>query len=769
MSKVNCPNLSSEPQEVSFDAQRRRIRPSHPVLLAVLLAGLLNCLPGCAKQAPEEKFRESMSKAEEFIKAEKWDEARISLMKAIEAKGDDANSHYQLAEIFMRQKKIGPAIDQYETSLNLDPNFRDARLKIAAIKLGGNQIEGSESDVQKLLELNPDDSEALMLKAAIAKIKNRLPEARQILEQLIEKNPDNNLALAALGDVSIAEGKVQAAEDLFNRSLKIDPKNAAVRLALADLYIKQNRLDESQGIIESLIDKDPSNTTLRFFLGEFLLARGSGEKATEQYREILKSDPRRHDARDRLYDLYLLNREVPKAKELTADLEKLEPTQPGTSYFKGRDLEVDGNIQEALTTYLKAIIGLPGFAPLFRHTGVIELSIGKAQEGVEHLNQAVSINGADVGARIALARHYFVNKDFAQAKEHANAVLKLFPRQIGANIIRADIALLEGETELAETVYKALADTLPNNPIGYFKLAALEETKKNAPKALEFYKKGLSFDQDIMVPGQRFAQILSLSEGVESAERTLLTLRDNSKNHRAEYNTIIGSTILTFSRGRPTAIASARKYLSEAITEQPDLLPAYFSLAQMDAIEGKLADSEQNYRKILERQPQHVPSRMLLAMSLEMRGQKDDAMSEYRRILEVSPNFAAAANNLAWLIASTGKGSLDEALDLAIKAKQKLPQVSSVADTLGWIYFKRDTPKAALPILEEAVELERKNAPEGPSGGGKLVNSEILYHLAVVQSVLGLKDEAKKTASEALRHGGENLPFYAELRKIVEG
>lgn len=721
----------------------------------------------CGKEAPEVRFKRSMDQANEFIKAEKWEEARISLLNAIEAKGDDANSHYQLAESFMRLKKIGPAIDQYETALNLQPTLRDARIKIAAIKLGGNSIEAAESDIQKLLEQDPEDSEALMLKASVSKIKNRLPEAVTILEKLVAKNPANNLALAALGDVNLAMGKAQIAEDLFNRSLAIDPKNSAVRLALADLYIKQNRLDEAQGIIETLISKDPTNTTLRFYLGEFLLARGSAEKATEQYRELLKADPKRHEARDRLYDLLILKRENDKARELTAELVKLEPSQPGTVYFQARDIELDGKIAEALTLYLKAIEGLPSFAPLFRHAGIIELALGKTQEGVEHLNQAVSINGTDVGSRIALARNFFLNRDFAQAKEHVNQVLKNFPRQIGANIIRADIALIEKDLTLAETVYKALAETLPDNPIGFFKLGALEESRQNTAAAIENYKKGLKFDQDVLMPIQRVAQLMLVSEGLDKTVASLTELRDQSARNKAEYNVILGSILISPARGKPELAKKAREYLKLAVEEKPDLLPAYFSLAQLDAAEGKYQDSENSYKKILEKQPSHIPSRMLVAMSYEMRGEKDLAMEEYRKIMDLNPNFAAAANNLAWLIAVTGKGTLDEALNFALKAKEKLPQVAAVADTLGYIYLKRDTPKAALAILEEAVELDRKNAPEGP-GGIKLINPEILYHLATAQNALEMKTEAKKTALEALKLSGEKAPFYNELKKLAE-
>jgi len=736
------------------------------ILLSILLSlGIVAC---GKKETPEERFQSSVTRAEEFVKAEKWDEARISLMNAIEAKGDNPKSHYDLAEVFMRLKKIGPAIDQYETTLNLDPDFRDARLKIAAIKLGGNQIEAAESDVQKLLDKNPEDLEALLLQGAIAKIKNKLPLAKEILAKVLAKDPNNNLAFAALGDVTLAEGKIQEAEELFNKSLAIEPNNASVRLALADLYVKQNRLDDAQGIIQSLLDKDPKNSSLRFYLGEFLLARGSGEKATEQYRELLKVDAKRHDARDRLYDLLVLKKEFANAKALTAELAAIEPNEPGTLFFKGRDLEVDGKFQDAYSLYLKAVEGLPGFAPLFRHTGMMELNLGKIQEAVEHLNQAVAINPADVGSRLALARHYFVTRDFALAKEHSGAVLKLFPRQIGANLIRADISLIEGDTVTAEAIYKALEQAMPDNPISYFKLAALEETKKNAPAAIAYYEKGLSFDRDVLVPAQRVAQLSAGTLGVDKALEKLKALRDKSNNNKPDYDVLIGTMLMMASKKDPAKLKEAREYLTSAVERKPDLLSGYFTLAQLDAVEGKAAEAESNYQRILAKQPKHVPSRMLLAMSLEARGALDQALAEYRKILEVSPGFGAALNNIAWIIVSSGKGTLDEALEAALKAKEKMPTVASVADTLGWIYFKKDAAKAALPVLEEAVEIERRNAPTA-ADGRKILNPEILYHLAVVQDSLGLKAEAKKSAQEALAAGGERAPFATELKKIAEG
>src|SRR5690606_652594 len=116
-------------------------------------------------------------------------------------------------------------------------------------------------------------------------------------------------------------------------------------------------------------------------------------------------------ARDRLYDLYLGRKELDKAKALTAEYAKAKPNDPGIHYFKGRDLELEGNFEGALKEFLESIKLLANFAPAFRRAGQAELRLGQQREGIEHLNQAVGIDPSDVSARLALARILMAQRD----------------------------------------------------------------------------------------------------------------------------------------------------------------------------------------------------------------------------------------------------------------------------------------------------------------------------------------------------------------------
>ncbi|MEO8129451.1 MAG: AzlC family ABC transporter permease, partial [Bryobacteraceae bacterium] len=91
------------------------------------------------------------------------------------------------------------------------------------------------------------------------------------------------------------------------------------------------------------------------------------------------------------------------------------------------------------------------------------------------------------------------------------------------------------------------------------------------------------------------------------------------------------------------------------------------------------------------------------------------------------------------------------AMTMAQRAKQKLPQDNNVADTLGWIYIKKNLSDPAISIFKELIRLE----PD---------RSTYHYHLAMALAQKGDKPAAKKELESALRM----QPVKAEEQKIRE-
>jgi tetratricopeptide (TPR) repeat protein len=119
------------------------------------------------------------------------------------------------------------------------------------------------------------------------------------------------------------------------------------------------------------------------------------------------------------------------------------------------------------------------------------------------------------------------------------------------------------------------------------------------------------------------------------------------------------------------------------------------------------------------------------------KGDLATARKHYEQALAINPNFAIAASNLAWVYTKQG-GNLDVALGLAQKAKQLMPELDSITDTLAWVQYKKGSYITAKPLLQECVRKAPQYAP-------------YRYHLGMVLAASGEKAKAKTELEAALR------------------
>jgi Flp pilus assembly protein TadD len=155
-------------------------------------------------------------------------------------------------------------------------------------------------------------------------------------------------------------------------------------------------------------------------------------------------------------------------------------------------------------------------------------------------------------------------------------------------------------------------------------------------------------------------------------------------------------------------------------------------------------------QKAREFKPEDVPTLVTLALVLDHAGRWTEGRSVYEAALKLDSANPVALNNLAFLMAEHG-GDLDDALTKANRAKQLLPTMHEVSDTVGWIYLKKNLADAALEIFRDLVQ----KVPD---------HSTFRYHLGMAWSQKGDKPKAIKELQEALKHN----PAKAERDKIQD-
>jgi tetratricopeptide (TPR) repeat protein len=195
------------------------------------------------------------------------------------------------------------------------------------------------------------------------------------------------------------------------------------------------------------------------------------------------------------------------------------------------------------------------------------------------------------------------------------------------------------------------------------------------------------------------------------------------------------------------------RHLRRAIEIKPDLISAYFLIANGYIAQNKIDQAMDEYQKITEKNPGDPGAYTILGILNNQKQQYAKANEQYEKALKINANFAPAANNLAWNYVEHG-GNLDLALPLAQRAREMNPDSPQILDTLGWIYYKRGLYDNAVALLKDSSE--------------KLKNGEptVLYHLGMAYHRSGRKAEARDALNKALALN-KNFPGADEARKIL--
>jgi Flp pilus assembly protein TadD len=159
-------------------------------------------------------------------------------------------------------------------------------------------------------------------------------------------------------------------------------------------------------------------------------------------------------------------------------------------------------------------------------------------------------------------------------------------------------------------------------------------------------------------------------------------------------------------------------------------------LARTYASRGRLDDALRQYDSVIQKQPKSVGARTMAALIVEAQGRRDEAVKRYESVLALDERAPVAANNLAFHLADRGT-NLDKALQLAQAAIAAAPDVATVNDTLGWVYYKKNLQTLAVPAFEKALKAEPNNAV-------------FHYHLGAAYAAAGDKPKARQSLSRAI-------------------
>ena len=227
----------------------------------------------------------------------------------------------------------------------------------------------------------------------------------------------------------------------------------------------------------------------------------------------------------------------------------------------------------------------------------------------------------------------------------------------------------------------------------------LDEATVIVNRALELYPTSYEAHNNL-------GAILSLKgkyEGAMERYRESLSLYPNDVTTHNN----LGNCLQKMGR-REEAISEFR----EAVRINSAFPEAWGNLGSALMAEGKFREAGEAFRKVIRYRPNDTMSHYMLSKCLLEQGSQREGFGELETTLRLDPDYAAAQNDLAWMLATAPEDGIRDgkrALKLALRADKAVSSSDPyLLDTLAAAYAETGDYTKALATARKALSLALK-------------------------------------------------------------
>jgi tetratricopeptide (TPR) repeat protein len=377
----------------------------------------------------------------------------------------------------------------------------------------------------------------------------------------------------------------------------------------------------------------------------------------------------------------------------------------------------------------------PKWAEPSFYLALAHLSLGEMELSQKAVEDALQKAPNNTKYHTLLAQLMLTQGNSDSAKKEGSIALQLDPHNLRAAMLLSQAMLQAKEFDKAVELLVKMSAQVPDNLEIKGNLGLAYLGLKNKEKATEIFTKLVELS-----PGdsKSLAILASITTNGDLKKATDLVKKQITKAPESGGHYLLLGDLYLKQKMLDEALGAFNK-AKELLPDNPE---PHLVIAAIMRQMGKIDQAISQYRELLKSQPNSGDAHMGLATLLEIQGNIPDAKKEYAETLRIKPDFAPAANNLAWLLAQEENADLGEALRLAMIAKQQFPEEPHIADTLGWIHYKRQSYSLAESQFEQALT---------PNPDDPVIN----YHLALALHGESVKDKAIARLKKALAFSGD--------------
>ena len=645
-----------------------------------------------------------------------YGDAVRALRRAVELQPDNADASVKLADIYMvaatQDKGNSPeylkeAKELADKLLQKDAKSYDGHRIEGQIALLQNDAAGAVAQLKMAAQLKPDETDLALAYFQALAANKQTDDAEKLALAVIDKHKNFAPMYDALYFRYMTDKKVAEAENVMKRKVENNPQQANFRVQLASHYLATQQKPEFDKTIQVLND-EKQYPDGHLVAGDFYFYRARDfDAARAQYEAGEKAFPKEAAIyQKRLVELLATTGKNTEANQLLTTLLKENPKDTDAIAMRAALMLTTGDaaqITQAVNDLQSLVAKTPENHLLRFNLARAYLAKNDAEQARLQLEAAVKLRPDFIVARDMLARVYLVKKDYAKALKEAEETIALNKSDVQARLTRSTALMALGDGQKAREEIDTILQLAPNNSDARYQSAFLAWQQKDYKRAevvfSEMSKANPKDSRGLLGMVETMASENHLPQGIKLVEDALAKDPGRRDLELALANLYVRDT-------RYDAAIGRYQDLLKSDPKSGDLL---LRLAEAQRRKGDINAAIDTFRRASQAAPTDARPLLQLGLLLDGTGRRDQAKPIYEQILKIQPDHPIALNNLAFIKAEDGQ-DLDEALTMAQRARQGMPNSPDIMDTLGWIYLKKNLSDDAIRTFKELVTADPNRA-----------------------------------------------------------
>ncbi len=402
-------------------------------------------------------------------------EAESTLQKATEVQPKSPEALMNLGRFYFTQHRPADAEAALRAAAEAEPKAALPLILLAKIYMEDGKRAEAERICAELKTRAPDDPEAYGALASFYEATGQKEKALVELQALMAARPKDGAIKARLTDVLIDLNRGQEAAQLNQELLSANPGDARALFSKGRLLMGQQKYAEARTVLDQAVRSDPRSADSHYLLGVAENSLGLAQQAKASFARTLELSPGMANAAVALADLDARSGDYDHALVLANQVLQQQADSPFALVIAAKASLAKGNLADAESRLRSALNRDPVFIPALEPFLDVQVSQGKAREGIQRMSGLISQHPLNAKLHFLLAVVYLKVNDLDKSEASVKQAIAIDRNTPDAYGVLGEISRARGALKQSVTWYKAAIEQDPKKIENHMALAGLYE------------------------------------------------------------------------------------------------------------------------------------------------------------------------------------------------------------------------------------------------------------------------------------------------------